>query len=196
MVAALAVGHHLGLMFRAYWLDLLDPDGPPSGRWRYSARTRQRGPSPRALRWWVAAGPRARPAERVGRGRAAVMALWSDPRQWEPIAGAAGWRWTGNSPPTEPLARRSCGSTRRRGAVAEPADQVGPRSKDTVDGRWSPLVHHDPRATFKRSSYRAEPGMGRFLGAIRREDEHLEMAVQVFALTDAYVSAAAEQQDA
>jgi hypothetical protein len=37
VVAALAVGHHLGLLARAYWLDPLDPDGPVSGRWLYSA---------------------------------------------------------------------------------------------------------------------------------------------------------------
>lgn len=37
VVAALAVGHHLGLLARAYWFDPLDPDGPVSGRWLYSA---------------------------------------------------------------------------------------------------------------------------------------------------------------
>lgn len=59
-----------------------------------------------------------------------------------------------------------------------------------VYGRWSPLVHHDPKATFRRTRLRADPSHGRFLGALYREDEHLEMLAQVAE----YIVQAARQQ--
>jgi hypothetical protein len=193
VVAALAVGHHLGLLARAYWFDPLDPDGPVSGRWLYSApyaSARAIAEGTAMVRWLL--DPEPDREERVRRG--AVLALWSDAGYWEPIVRAAGLdvgreqRPDGTEgPPFVRLDETSRPLSQNR------LIKLGHGRKGTsVYGRWSPLVHHDPRATFRRSSYRLEPNQGRFLGSIKREDEHLEMAAQVAA----YIGSAAEQQGA
>jgi hypothetical protein len=126
--------------------------------------------------------------------RGAALALWSDPDHWEPIV-----RVTGLDVCREQRADGTEGRPFvRLDETSQPLLQNrlirwGHGRKGTsVYSRWSPFVHHDPRATFRRSSYRAEPSQGRFLGSIRREDEHLEMAAQVAV----YIGSAAEQQGA
>lgn len=193
VVAAQAVGHHLGLLARAYWLDPLDPHGSPSGRWLYSApyaSARAIAEGTAMVRWIL--DPVLQRNERVR--RAAVLALWSDPACWEPVVRAARLdvghqvRPDGSlGPPFVRLDERS-----RPLSQTKLVNMGHGRRGSSAYGRWSPLVHHDPRATFRRSTYRVEPGHGRFLGVIRREDEHLEMTAEVAA----FVGAAAEQQGA
>jgi hypothetical protein len=124
--------------------------------------------------------------------RSAVIALWSDPSYWEPYVRDAGLtvareqRADGTAgPPFVQLDETSRPLSQNR-LVKLGHGRAGVR----IYGRWSPLIHHDPKATFKRSRLRAEPGHGRFLAALFQEDEHLEMLDHVAT----YIGEAAQQQ--
>ena len=85
-----------------------------------------------------------------------MLALWSDADRWELIVRAAGFdvgrkkRADGTESP--PFVRLD--------ETSRPLSQYRlikfghGRAGTSVYSQWSPLVHHDPRTTFRRSSYR------------------------------------------
>lgn len=192
VIAGQSVGHHLGLLARSYWRDPLYPEGSPvSSRWPYTAvfacgRAIAEGTA--MMRWIL--DPNTNRSERTR--RAAVLLLWSDANYWEPVVEDTGLT----------VSREE----RADGSVGPPFVKIDDRSKPLslfqmirlghgrrgtgVYGRWSPLVHHSPRETVRRSRYRLELGQGRFVSTQIREDEHLELLNQLAE----YVAEAAIQQ--
>jgi hypothetical protein len=178
VLAAQAVGRHLGALARLYGPDpLVEPGAPDPDRWPHAAayapaRAICEGT---ALIGWLLDPEPARP-ERIA--RAARFALWSSPKRWRDTIVGAGLAVSEDDNGTAVVCIGANPAPLSVGSLVKVVH--GPAAVKR-NSKWSKLLHNDPGLLAPLATIRCV-GEGLHIGSQIREDQHLRLALDLVAL--------------